>query len=259
MGLLNVQYAIRAGEVYVIEANPRASRTVPFVSKATGRNIAGVATRVMAGFSLAEADFTSEPVIGYHAVKEAVIPFEKFPGTEISLGPEMRSTGEVMGIDRSFGMAFLKSQSAAGTPVPFSGNAVLTVSDRDKEALLPLAARLKALGFNLYATPGTLHLLHENGIEASEVVKLGPKRPHLLDFMRNGEAQIIVNTVSGPRSARDATVIRSEALSRHITLFTTLAALRAAIEGLEARLTDRRSVAPLQDYYADLVKAGRND
>ena len=259
VGLLNVQFAIRQGEVYVIEANPRASRTVPFVSKATGVNVAGIAAKVMAGFSLAEAGFTQEPTIGYHAVKEAVIPFEKFPGTEISLGPEMRSTGEVIGIDRSFGMAFLKSQSAAGTGVPFSGNAVLSVTDRDKEALIPLASRLKALGFTLYATPGTLAVLEKNSIAAELVVKIGPLRPHLLDFMRNGEAHIIVNTVSGPASARDATVIRAEALARKSALFTTLAALRAAIEGLEARLTDRRSVAPLQDYYAGVVRPGQND
>lgn len=259
VGLLNVQYVVRGGEVFVLEANPRASRTVPFVSKATGRNVAGIAARVMAGMTLAECGFIDEPVIGFHTVKEAVIPFEKFPGTEISLGPEMRSTGEVMGIDRSFGMAFLKSQSAAGAAIPFSGNVVLTVTDRDKEALLPYARRLSALGFTLYATPGTRAVLLANGVEAELVVKIGPRRPHLLDFMRNGEAQMIVNTVSGPASARDATKIRAEALGRKITLLTTLAALRAAVEGLETRRKDRRSVAPLQDYYAGAVAAGRDD
>jgi carbamoyl-phosphate synthase large subunit len=257
VGLLNIQYAIRGGDIFVIEANPRASRTVPFVSKATGLNIAGTAARIMAGYSLSEADFTEEPCIPYHAVKEVVIPFEKFPGTEISLGPEMRSTGEVMGLDRSFGMAFLKSQSATGTPIPVEGNVVLSVTDRDKEALIPLAARLIALGFTIYATPGTLAVLHDSGLDARLVVKIGPQRPHLLDFMRNGDAHMIVNTVSGPTSARDATVIRAEALARKITLVTTLAALRAAVEGLEARQSDRRSVAPLQDYYAGKVTPGR--
>ncbi len=254
VGLLNVQFAIRGSDVYIIEANPRASRTVPFVSKATGISIAGVATQVMAGRSLEEAGFTEEPVLCYHAVKEAVIPFERFPGTEIALGPEMRSTGEVMGIDRSFGMAFLKAQSAAGTPIPFKGNVVLSVSDRDKGFLVPLAARLAALGFTLYATPGTKAMLEQNGVSSNLVVKIGPQRPHLLDFMRNGEASMIFNTVSGPTSARDATVIRAEALTRRITLLTTIAALRAAVEGLEARQTDRRSVAPLQDYYSGLVE-----
>ena len=257
VGLLNVQFAVRDGEVLVIEANPRASRTVPFVSKATGRNIAGMAAQVMAGLSLKEIGFTKEPALSYHAVKEVVIPFERFPGTEISLGPEMRSTGEVMGIDRSFGMAFLKAQSAAGSPVPYSGNAVLSVSDRDKEALAPLAKRLAILGFSLYATPGTGEALAQHGIATSPVVKIGPQRPHLLDFMRNGQAHIIVNTVSGPASARAATVIRAEALARRSALFTTLAALRAAIEGLETRQKHKRSVAPLQDYYAGRVEGER--
>ena len=252
-GLLNIQFAVRDNEVSVIEANPRASRTVPFVSKATGRDIAGMATLVMAGQTLKEIGFTEEPRLSYHVVKEAVIPFERFPGTEISLGPEMRSTGEVMGIDRSFGMAFLKAQSGAGTPVPFSGNAVLSVSDRDKEALAPLARRLAALGFVLHATPGTGETLARSGIRSTPIVKIGPQRPHLLDFMRNGQAHIIVNTVSGPTSARDATVIRAEAIARRCALFTTIAALRAAIEGLESRQIHKRSVAPLQDYYTGVM------
>ena len=249
VGLLNIQFAVRNNEVFMIEANPRASRTVPFVSKATGIPIARIATAVMCGLSLENAHFTREPVIVYHAVKEVVLPFERFPGAEISLGPEMRSTGEVMGIDRSFGMAFLKAQSAAGTPIPFSGNIVLSVADRDKQALAPLAARLVALGFCLYATPGTHRTLTARGIKAEPVFKIGPQRPHLLDFMRNGEANMIVNTTSGPRSARDATVLRAEALARHVTTLTTLAALRAAVEGLEIRRTATRSVAPLQTYH----------
>ncbi|MDR2893138.1 MAG: carbamoyl-phosphate synthase large subunit [Deltaproteobacteria bacterium] len=254
VGLLNVQMAIHRGKVFVIEANPRASRTVPFVSKVTGRNVAGIAARVMAGLSLEALNFTSEPELHYHALKEAVIPFERFPGSEISLGPEMRSTGEVMGIDRNFGLAFLKSQAAAGTPIPFSGNVILTVTDQDKKPLAPLAKRLVALGFKLYATPGTKAELDEQGIAANLVVKIGPQRPHLLDFMRNGQACMIVNTISGPTSARDATVIRADALHRKITLLTTLSALRAAVEGLEARQSFKRSVAPLQDYYAGVIK-----
>ncbi len=254
VGLLNVQFAVRRGEVFVLEANPRASRTVPFVSKATGRNVAGIAARVMAGQTLAQTDFIQEPTLWYHTVKEAVLPFERFPGAEISLGPEMRSTGEVMGIDRSFGMAFLKSQSAAGTPVPYSGSIVLTVTDHDKQALAPLAARLFKLGFTIHATPGTAEVLRQSGVPCSEVVKIGPRRPHLLDLMRNGEIRMLVNTVSGPASARDATLIRAEALSKRIALFTTLAALAAAVEGLEARQTQTRSVAPLQDYYNNELK-----
>ena len=253
IGLLNIQFAVCGDEIMVIEANPRASRTVPFVSKALGQNIAGVATQVMAGKSLTELGFVGEPQIKYFAVKESVIPFSRFPGATVGLGPEMLSTGEVMGIDRTFGMAFLKAQSGAGSPIPFSGNVVLSVCDRDKEALMPLATRLSALGFSLYATPGTFKALEEHGISSKHVAKIGALRPDLIDFVRNGEAAMIINTIDGSASARDATVIRAEALSRRITLLTTLAALCAAVEGLEARQKDKRSVAPLQDYYAGRV------
>ncbi|GAB1409359.1 carbamoyl-phosphate synthase large subunit [Desulfovibrionales bacterium] len=253
IGLLNIQFAVRGDEVMVIEANPRASRTVPFVSKAVGRNIAGIAARVMAGDTLAALDFMEEPTLAYHCVKESIIPFSRFPGSVIGLGPEMLSTGEVMGIDRSFGMAFLKSQSAAGSPIPFSGNVVLSVSDKDKEALAPLAARLVALGFSLYATEGTRTTLLTHGVASELVVKIGAHRPHLIDFIRNGDAAMIVNTVSGPVSARDATVIRAEALSRRTVLLTTIAALNATVEGLEIRQTEKRSIAPLQDYYAGVL------
>jgi carbamoyl-phosphate synthase large subunit len=253
VGLLNVQFAVRRGEVFVLEANPRASRTVPFVSKATGRNVAGAAARVMAGLSTREAGFSGEAPLAYYAVKEAVIPFTRFPGAEISLGPEMRSTGEVMGIARGFGPAFLKSQAAAGAPVPARGNVVLTVTDGDKEALIPSARRLKALGFTLFATPGTRKVLAGDGIDTELVVKIGPRRPHLLDFMRDGNARMIVNTVSGPSSARDATAIRAEALARNIPLLTTLAALDAALEGLEAGVAEKYTAVPLQDYYSGLI------
>ncbi len=252
-GLLNMQFAVHRGKVYIIEANPRASRTVPFVSKAIGISVAGIATRVMAGETLEQTGFTAEPTLAYSVVKEAVFPFDRFPGAVINLGPEMRSTGEVMGIDKSFGMAFLKSQSAANTRVPFEGNVILSVSDRDKPALVPLAARLAILGFTLYATPGTRDILAENGIASKTVVKIGPQRPHLLDLMRNGDIDMIVNTVSGITSARDASPIRAEAITRQITLITTVTALAAAVEGLETRQNDKRSVAPLQDYYAGKV------
>ena len=252
-GLLNMQFAVHRGKVYIIEANPRASRTVPFVSKAIGVSVAGTATRVMAGETLQQIGFTSEPHLPYFVVKEAVFPFDRFPGAVIDLGPEMRSTGEVMGIDKSFGMAFLKSQSAANTRVPVEGNVILSVSDRDKAALVPLAARMAILGFTIYATPGTRDILAENGITAQTVVKIGPQRPHLLDLMRNGNIDMIVNTVSGTTSARDASPIRAEAISRHITLITTITALAAAVEGLETLRHNKRSVAPLQDYYAGKV------
>jgi carbamoyl-phosphate synthase large subunit len=254
IGLLNIQFAVQRGTVYILEANPRASRTVPFVSKTTGISVAGLAAQVMAGRTLAEVNFTAEPELLYHAVKESVFPFDRFPGATIELGPEMRSTGEVMGIDRSFGMAFLMAQAAAYTRIPYAGSVILSVSDRDKVALVPLAAKLEKLGFILYATPGTGQVLEEHGIRVREVVKIGLKRPHILDLLRNGEIRMVVNTVSGPHSARDATSIRYEAISRQITLLTTVTALAAAVEGLEARQTDKRTVAPLQDYYAGVVE-----
>ena len=253
-GLLNMQFAVHQGTVYIIEANPRASRTAPFVSKAVGLSVAGIATRVMAGETLEQTGFMKEPKVPYSVVKEAVFPFDRFPGAVINLGPEMRSTGEVMGIDKSFGMAFLKSQSAANTRVPVEGNVILSVSDRDKAALVPLAARLSALGFTLYATPGTRDILAASGIASKTVVKIGPQRPHLLDLMRNGDIDMIVNTVSGTTSARDASPIRGEAIARRITLITTITALAAAVEGLETLRRDTRSVAPLQDYFAGNVR-----
>jgi carbamoyl-phosphate synthase large subunit len=207
----------------------------------------------MSGRTLKEEGFTREPGPAYHAVKEAVLPFDRFPGAEIVLGPEMRSTGEVMGIDRSFGIAFLKAQEAAGSPIPHSGNIILTVTDSDKEPLVPLAARLARLGFVIYATPGTRDVLRAHGIKSELVVKIGPQRPHLLDFMRSRQASMIVNTVSGATSAHDATIIRAEAMARKITTITTLAALAAAVEGLETRLVNRHNLAPLQDYYAGIA------
>ncbi|MCL1915152.1 MAG: carbamoyl-phosphate synthase large subunit [Desulfovibrionaceae bacterium] len=249
VGLLNVQMAIHRGEVYVIEANPRASRTVPFVSKATGLNIAGLAAKVMSGLSLEEIGFTREPRPAYHSVKEAVLPFDRFPGAEIALGPEMRSTGESMGIGRSFGMAFLKAQDAAGSPIPHSGDIILTVTDSDKEPLVPLARRLQRMGFTLHATPGTRTVLLAHSIPTELVVKIGPERPNLLDLILSRKAGMIVNTISGVVSARDATAIRAAAMARKITAITTLAALSAAVEGIESGLREERQVAPLQEYY----------
>jgi carbamoyl-phosphate synthase large subunit len=252
-GLLNIQFAVQKGMVYVLEVNPRASRTVPFVSKTIGRSLAGMAVKIMAGMDLAGLDFTQEPVIDYYAVKEAVLPFERFPGALISLGPEMRSTGEVMGIDLTFGLAFLKAQAAAGTPIPYAGGIILSVSDRDKSALAPLAAALKNIGFALYATPGTGHALQEAGIDSKTVSKIGA-RPNLLDIMRDGKAGMIVNTISNPQSIRDASRIREEALRLHVTLLTTIPALRAVVEGLSA--AGQWAVSPLQDYYTGKVRTG---
>ncbi|MDR1397556.1 MAG: carbamoyl-phosphate synthase large subunit [Desulfarculales bacterium] len=251
-GLLNIQFAVQRGVVHVLEVNPRASRTVPFVSKTIGCSLAGMAVKIMAGMNLDDLDFKREPVIDYCAVKEAVLPFERFPGALIGLGPEMRSTGEVMGIDLNFGLAFLKAQAAAGTPIPYEGGIILSVSDRDKNALAPLAAELKKLGFSLYATPGTGQTLTEAGIDSQTVSKIGA-RPNLLDIMRDGKAGMIVNTVSNPQSVHDASKIREEALRLDVTLLTTIPALRAVVEGLS--VSGQWAVSPLQDYYTGKVRA----
>jgi carbamoyl-phosphate synthase large subunit len=248
-GLMNIQFAVHQDTVYVLEANPRASRTAPFVGKATGRPLIEAASKVMAGQTLIEAGFNSEHHQDYYAVKEAVLPWVRFYGAEVDLGPEMHSTGEVMGIDRNFGLAFLKAQAASGMSIPSSGNIILTVCDRDKEALIGPAAELIKLGFVIHATPGTRDVLTKAGLSAELLVKLRQGRPNLLDFIRNGQAMLLVNTISGSTSAKDATIIRAEAISRGVTLITTMAGLIATLEGIKAtRLGDWR-IAPLQDYH----------
>ncbi|MDR2455940.1 MAG: carbamoyl-phosphate synthase large subunit, partial [Deltaproteobacteria bacterium] len=248
-GLMNIQFAVHDNVVYVLEANPRASRTAPFVAKATGRPLIEAAARVMAGETLSEAGFCADGGQNYYAVKEAVLPWGRFPGAEVDLGPEMHSTGEVMGVDRNFGLAFLKAQAAAGMTIPASGNVVLTVCDRDKEASVKLAKDLIELGFVIHATPGTRQVLLEAGIEAELLVKLRHGRPNLADFLRDGQVQMMVNTISGPTSARDATVIRAEAIRRGVTLITTMAGFNAAVEGLKETRRSSWRIAPLQDYH----------
>jgi carbamoyl-phosphate synthase large subunit len=248
-GLMNIQFAVHEGVVYVLEANPRASRTAPFVAKATGRPLIGAAAKVMAGLTLSETGFEPRGGQDYYAVKEAVLPWTRFLGAEVDLGPEMHSTGEVMGVDRTFGQAFLKAQAAAGMTIPKGGDVVLTVSDRHKAAVVPLARDLVDLGFVLHATPGTRQVLEAAGLPAALLVKLRQGRPNLLDFIRDGGVQLLVNTISGPASARDATVIRAEAISRGTTLITTMAGLQAAVEGLKQARLDNWRIAPLQDYH----------
>lgn len=248
-GLLNIQFAVQKGKVYIIEANPRASRTVPFVSKATGVPVARIATKVMLGHTLPELNFTTEPKVRHFAVKEAVLPFERFPGAVITLGPEMRSTGESMGIDNSFGLAYLKAQTGAGDTIPDKGGVLISVCDRDKDAIVEPTRRLAALGFKLYATSGTHALLEKHGIRTELAQKIGEGRPNLIDIMINGQIQIMINIVAGLDAARDALPIRATTLARKIALVTTVAALNAAVEGLEAQCTEKPYVAALQDYY----------
>ncbi len=248
-GLMNIQFAVKDETVYVLEVNPRASRTVPYVSKATGMPIAQIAARVMAGKTLAELGFIEEPKIRHYAVKEAVLPFNKFPGCQITLGPEMRSTGEVLGIDPDFGCAYAKSQIAALLALPLKGGIFISIADKDKPAFLSVAKKFRELGFRLIATRGTAEFLKENGIEATQCEKISEGRPHVIDFMINNEVQLVINTTTGIETTPDEYQIRSNALVRDLPLITTIAAARAAAEGIASLRAGAPTIQALQDYH----------
>ncbi len=247
VGLMNVQYAIKDGQLFVLEVNPRASRTVPFVAKATGVPFARLATRLCLGESLRDVGLTEEPPLGGFSIKAPVFPFRKFEGVDTILGPEMRSTGEVMGHDRSFGLAFLKAALGAGIRLPEKGTAFLSVHDGDKEAILPIARELASLGFSLLATSGTARALAEGGLSAATVLKVNEGRPNIVDRMINGEVELVINTPLGRESFYDEIMIRRTALERDIPCLTTLSAASAAIEAIRARAAGALSYAPLQE------------
>ncbi len=257
VGLINVQFAVKNSTVYVLEVNPRASRTVPFVSKATGVPLAKLATKVMAGMTLEELGLTREPAVHHVAVKEAVLPFVKFPGVDAILGPEMKSTGEVMGIDRDFGRAFAKSQIAASGTLPLEGTVFLSVRDPDKPHLPPLGQAFAELGFHILATTGTARCLQDAGIPAERVYKVTEGvRPHIVDRMKNGEVVLVVNTPEGRASRLDSYSIRRTAITQGIPCFTTMAAANAAVEGIRALKTEGLQVKALQDYNGGVGHAG---
>jgi carbamoyl-phosphate synthase large subunit len=238
-GLINLQFAIQRqadGQelVFIIEANPRASRTVPFGAKATGVPLAKIASQLMAGRTLAELGLLQEPQPPCQTVKEAVLPFRRFPGADTVLGPEMRSTGEVMGIAASFGLAFAKAELAAGEALPTAGTVFLSTHDRDKEALVPVARRLAEEGFALTATAGTAAALLEAGLTVEPVLKVHEGRPNIEDAIRSGRIQLIVNTPIGRQAAHDDQYLRRAALDYAVTTVTTMAGARAAVEGIAA-------------------------
>jgi carbamoyl-phosphate synthase large subunit len=249
VGLLNIQYAIRGDDIYVLEVNPRASRTVPFVSKATGVPWAKVAARVMAGKTLADLGITKEVEITHTAVKESVFPFNRFPGVDCLLGPEMRSTGEVMGIDRDFGRAYAKSQIAAGQNLPQEGTVFVSVKDRDKRAIIMIARGLMDMGFQIVATEGTSKVLERNGVPARHVFKVGEGRPSVVDLIKNGEIQLVINTPSGKRPKVDEVAIRTAALQYNIPIVTTIPGAWATVEGIAALIKGEIGVRPLQEYH----------
>jgi carbamoyl-phosphate synthase large subunit len=251
-GLMNIQFAVKEGVVYVLEVNPRASRTVPFVSKATGVTLARIAARVMVGRSLDEQGVREVGRPRYVSVKESVFPFAKFPGVDIVLGPEMRSTGEVMGIDTDFAAAFAKSQLAASTQLPPDGNVFVSVAARDKAGIIPIAARLEGLGYRLLASGGTANALREQGIPVETVRKIHEGRPNLLDYLANGEIALIINTPSGRGARTDEGRIRASAVSHGVPCITTLSAARAAVAALERLRKGQLEVYALQDLLREM-------
>jgi len=249
-GLMNIQFAIKDDVVYVLEVNPRASRTVPFVSKATGAPIAKLAAEVMAGRTLAELGFTATPAVDGFFVKEVVLPFKKFPGADYRLGPEMRSTGEVMGHAARFGHAFAKAYLAAGTPLPASGAAFLTVNDFDKGAVLKIGRDLHRLGFALYATPGTAAALARVGLPVTTLQRFSEGRPNVVELIERGAIHLIVNTPLGAGSVADMQRMRAAAVTHNVTLLTTLSAAAAAVNGIQALRARELKVRSLQAHYA---------
>jgi carbamoyl-phosphate synthase large subunit len=246
VGLMNVQFAIKDGVIFVLEVNPRASRTVPFVAKATGSPIASIAARIMAGEPLSNFDLV-DPNIPYYAVKEAVLPFNRFPGVDTLLGPEMRSTGEVMGLDKTFSRAFLKSQMGAGVDLPTEGNVFVSIKDSDKGDMILEAARNVAdLGFKIIATRGTAEYLASNGIMSDVVNKVYEGRPNIVDTMKDGGIQLVFNTTEGVQSVEDSREIRSVALYDRIPYYTTAAGCRAAARAMKGRTESEIEVHPLQ-------------
>ena len=249
-GLMNVQFAVKENEIYILEVNPRASRTIPYVSKATGVPLAKLAAKVMAGKTLAELGFISEKSINHVAVKEAVFPFDRFPGVDTLLGPEMKSTGEVMGIDDEFGLAYAKSQAASNNKIPTSGKIFLSVKDKDKSHTVDIARKLRELGFKLVATRGTAAHLQSFGIEVAVINKVMEGRPHVVDLIKNKEVNFIINTVTGSQAQKDSFSIRRSALQYRIPYTTTISSAKAVVMAIESLLKREIKIKSIQDYHA---------
>lgn len=251
IGLMNVQVAVKDGEIYILEVNPRASRTIPFVSKATGIPLTKIAAKVMAGYSLKELGLISEAEISHTAVKEAVFPFDRFVGVDTLLGPEMKSTGEVMGIDMDFGRAYSKAQTASKNTIPLSGRVFISVKDRDKPSLIPIVSKLLQMGFSIIATRGTANYLREHGLLVDIVNKVGEGRPDIVDFIKNNEIDFVINTVTGAKAQRDSFSIRESALRHGVTYTTTISGARAAVNAIQAMLKEGIHINSLQEYHGN--------
>jgi len=247
VGLMNVQYAVKDGKIYILEVNPRASRTVPFVAKVIGEPVAGQAARIMAGTTLASLKLKRKK-LSHVAVKEAIFPFGRFPGVDPLLGPEMRSTGEVMGVDRDVAVAFAKSQLGVGSVLPTAGTVFVSVKEADKQRVLPAIRQLADLGFKVVATRGTKRHLEASGIACGLVNKVLEGRPNVVDAMKNGDIHLVFNTTAGTKSISDSKDIRRTALLRHIPCYTTLSGVLAVAQAIKALKADNLKVAPLQSY-----------
>lgn len=254
IGLINIQYAVQNGDVYVLEVNPRASRTVPFVSKAIGIPLAKMAAKIMIGKTLKELGISKEIVPTYTSVKDPVFPFSKFPGIRMYLGPEMRSTGEVMGIADTFPKALAKAHLAAGMHMPTSGGVFITVNDRDKSKIVPIAKDLQSLGFTIYATDGTAKVLSANGIETKHVFKLQEGRPHVIDRIKNKEIQIVINTPTGKTAKLDERYIGEAAMLYKIPMITTIPGAIGLVKGIRAIAEEKLSVTSIQEYHENLTQ-----
>ena len=251
IGLMNVQFAVQGKEIYILEVNPRASRTVPFVSKAIGVPLAKYASLIMAGSKLSDLGFTREITPSYYNVKEAVLPFVKFHGVDIVLGPEMKSTGEVMGVDRSFSRAYSKAQTAASSALPLKGAIFLSVKDEDKKAILPIAKKLEELKFEILATQGTAKMLSDNDIYSKPLRKLAEGSPNVLDYINRDAVHLVINTPSGAKPRKDEVKIRSSAVSHGIPCITTIAGAEASAKGIETMLNEELHACPLQEYHQE--------
>ena len=248
-GLMNIQYAIRNDQVYILEVNPRASRTIPFVSKATGVPLAKLAAKVMVGRTLEELGFTQEVEVKHVSVKESVFPFNRFPGVDTVLGPEMKSTGEVMGIDHAFGIAFAKAQLAAGQILPREGRVFISVKNQDKRAIIFIAKKLSDFGFQIVASRGTAKALAQNGIPVEVVNKVHEGRPNIVDLIKDRKIALIINTPTGHRPKRDEVSIRAGAVAHNVPLITTISGAAASVNGIEALLKEEIQVKSLQEYH----------
>jgi len=250
-GLMNMQLAVKGDDLYVIEVNPRASRTAPFVSKAIGVPLPKLAAKIMAGKTLKELGFTEEVIPKHHSVKEAVFPFSKFTGVDIILGPEMKSTGEVMGIDDDLGMAFAKSQMAAGGTLPTTGNVFISVKETDRSNVVRIAKGYADLGFTLYATSGTGSVISEVGIPVNILPKLASgQRPNVIDLMKNKDMALVINTPSGKNPREDEVKIRTAAMQNRIPIMTTLRGADAALRAIKSLQGSEVQVRALQEYHA---------